>query len=214
MTQLIIEYLLEGHRRGYNFTAPEKAQRETLYDDATLKAVWRASMPRGNGWSADRFVGARSIKAFTLPHEMLAVSEVIVTDMSDENGRRGIRRAAVDVMNPALYAHHISSRLAGYPTDTLAKTALLYETMHKATPRLKKDQPLLVAYPYTTAREWWPIEALMLQLALDPPRRLNKHPRPLTFTTLALDYRGEAQMVALPAESAASINDLPVVYLQ
>lgn len=214
MSQLIIEYVLEGHRRGYNFTAPPERQRETLYSAEVLKAIWRTAMPRGQGWGADGYVGARSIKGFALPDGRVAVSTVTVTDMSDENGRRGIRRAAVDVMTPAVFGHNMASRLASYPDQITRAATTLYEQVSKAIPRRKKGQSVVLSYPFNEARAWWLVEAVVLQLVQNPPHRLRpKDDRPVMFTTLALDHRDGADVIALPTDRAATVEDVPVIDL-
>jgi hypothetical protein len=194
MSSLVIEYVFEGHRRGYNFTSPTKA-----YDEETLRAIWRGAMPRGRGWGAPQYTGARSIKAFPLPGRQIAVSEVIVTGEQDENGRRGIRRALVDVMRPPVYGHHLTSRLAGYPDDARAAAADLYEHSRRSMPRLRYDAPLVVSFPFTTGMAWQVVEALVLMLVSSPTGSLRRQPPPLTFTTLALDPRDGSKIVALPA---------------
>lgn len=203
--QLTIDYVFEGHRRGYNFTGPTAP-----HDDETIKSVWRHAMPRGQGWAA--YTGARSIKGFALPFDQTAVAEVTVTDKEDENGRRGIRRAVVDVMTPVVYGHHLRSRLAGYPAATLAAAQAHYETVARRMPKLKKDTPFVLAYPFTTVQNWWVVEALIFKLLLTPVKRMEKWSA-FTFTTLALDYREESQIVALPADRAESINAVPVLAL-
>jgi hypothetical protein len=194
MSRLVIEYVFEGHRRGYNFTSPTAA-----FDEETLRAIWRKAMPRGHGWGAPQYTGARSIKAFPLPGGQMAVSEVTVTGEQDENGRRGIRRALVDVMRPAVYNHHLTSRLAGYSEDVRAAAADLYERSRRSMPRLKRDTPLVVSFPFTTGNAWQVVEALVLMLAAAPTGSLRGGPHPLTFTTLALDPHDGSKIVALPA---------------
>jgi len=213
MSELVIEYVLEGHKRGYNFTAPPQRQREALYSTEVLRAIWRTAMPRGQGWGADGYIGARSVKAFTLPDDRVAVADVVVTDMHDENGRQGIRRAAVDVMTPPVFDLHLRSRLASYPAPVRAQAATWHDRVSKAMPRLKKTQSLILSYPYTDARGWWPVEALVLMLIQNPPRRLQRKDAPLAFTTLALDHRDGAHLIAMPADRAAAVSDMPVLDL-
>ena len=106
---LVIEYVLEGHQRGYNFTSSTQG-----YSDDDLKTIWRNAMPRGQGWSA--FVGARSLKCFPLDEHGLRVvaCETVVTDMIDENGRGGIRRATIQVMARADYLTYLDRRFARF----------------------------------------------------------------------------------------------------
>ena len=79
MKQLILEYVLEGHKRGYNFTSSTQG-----FHDDVLKSIWRKAMPRGQGWNAAVYAGARSLKSFWLEDGRMAMSETVVTDMRDE----------------------------------------------------------------------------------------------------------------------------------
>ena len=206
MSRLVIEYILEGQQRGYNFTTPTQQ-----YDEATLKMIWRQAMPRGQGWNAALYAQARSIKCFPLDTGEVAVSEVTVTDQEDENGRRGIRRAVVDVLSPALFAHHLTSRREGYPASVRRAAAEMYAQVIRTFPKLKKNQPLILLHPFTTPQAWWAMEALVLQLALTPPTRLQRDARLVPFTTLALSYHNEARIIALPSSEATQEINVPVL---
>ena len=86
--QLVIDYVLEGHQRGYNFTSSTDG-----YSDAELKLIWRRAMPRGQGWS--QYIGARSLKCFPLDGQRrAAVCETVVTAQRDEHGRGGNEKHA------------------------------------------------------------------------------------------------------------------------
>lgn len=208
MNRLIIEYVFEGHKRGYNITSPTDD-----FDDATLKAVWRSAMPRGQGWGTDSYIGSRSIKCFPLPDDMLAVSEVTVTDLADEGGRRGIRRAVVDIMSPRVLAHHIESRLSGYPPEVQSRSDKLHRACAKRMPRLKKAQPLVLLADFTSRQGWWIFEALVLKLAIHPVGPLRRWETSISFTTLALDYRNESRIVALPGDQRQRTADINVLDL-
>lgn len=207
MNRLVIEYVFEGHRRGYNFTSSTAG-----FSDDVLKAVWRGAMPRGQGWGKPAFSGARSIKCFQLPDARIAVSEVTVTDLEDEHGRRGIRHAVVDIMPPRVFGHHLESRLAGYPAGIRTETRTLYAKISKRLPRQKKDAPLVLAHPYSNSNDWWVIEALVLELARQPVGWLRRVQSGIVpFTTLGLNHHDETGIVALPAEQAALITDVTVL---
>jgi hypothetical protein len=208
MTRLTIEYLLNGHRRGYNFTSATNG-----FDDQTLRVIWRNVMPRGQGWGSPIYNGARSLKCFPLPDERLAVADVTVTDIQDENGRKGIRQAVIDVMTPQVFRHHLHSRLDGYPQPVHTEAESRYRELSRQIPKLKSDQPLIMSREFHSPQDWWIVEALVLLLFIEPPHRLRSRSESMTFTTLALDYRGESQIVALPIEKAGAIDDLPVIVL-
>jgi hypothetical protein len=204
--RLVIEYILEGHKRGYNFTSPT-----SLYDDATLKTIWRNAMPRGRGWNAPQLLGSRSIKGFMVDNGQVAVSEVTVTNMVDESGRRGIRRAVVDVMPSAVFAHHLQSRLDAYPAEVQQAMEEKAAMVSRSFPKLKKRMPLLLAFPFTSTHDWWVMEALVLRLVAAPLKQMRRWGAVIPFTTMALDYRNDSRIIALPFDQAAEGTDVPVV---
>ena len=208
MSRLVIEYVFEGHRRGYNFTSPTDG-----YDDDVLKAIWRYAMPRGQGWGAEVYGGARSIKCFALNYGEVAVSEVTVTSLEDENGRRGIRRAVVDVMSANVFAHHLRSRLDGYPAEVRMVANEKYAYVQRNFPRLKKDKSLILGHTFTTPQDWWVMEALVLKLVIKPLKQMQHWEGFVPFTTLALDYHNSSRVVALPADKTSDIAKNPVVHL-
>ncbi len=55
MVDLVLEYVLNSRRPGYNFTTPTNG-----FSDSTLKAIWQQAMPRGQGWR--HYIGAQSLK--------------------------------------------------------------------------------------------------------------------------------------------------------
>ena len=144
MSQLIIEYNLNGseRERGYQFTTSTNG-----YDPRVIKTIWRNAMPRGQGWGD--FTAARSIKTFELENGQIAVSHVTVTDLVDENGRKGIRRAEIDIMTKAAYAHHLRFRWLGYPADIKDEAKDKYIYLQKNFPKLKKQMPLILSYPFS-----------------------------------------------------------------
>lgn len=203
MTPLVIEYVLDGHMRGYNFTSNTKG-----YSDDILKLIWRSAMPRGQGWAA--YVGARSLKCFPLGDGRVAVSDVTITAQRDESGRGGIRRAEVQVLDggsfPAYLNQHLSTISSGGVSG--AKEALGFwrrqNILSKApAPRDKKTQ-LIFTRAYRDLADWSHVEALMLLLARD---YLPKWGRQIAFTTLALTHREEAPVLALPLDKVSGIKD-------
>jgi hypothetical protein len=204
---LVIEYVLEGNQRGYSITSPTHGISEDVQ-----KAIWRAAMPRGSGWAA--YEGARSVKLIMLPDDMLAVSEVTVTDQRDETGRGGIRRAVVELMTPRTYEYHLHSRWLAYPSYATFRAKALYTELSKSLPRPRKNSPLVLAYPYQSMQDWLAIEATLVMLMSDPPRVLRRLEMPIPFTSLALDHRGENPIIAMPAAHAGQISaDVVVHYI-
>ncbi len=202
MTQLVLEYLLEGHKRGYNFTTPTHG----LGED-TLRHIWRSAMPRGQGWGA--YIGAHSLKCFPLPDGRFALSAVTVTDLRDESGRAGIRRAVIDVLHEEECLARLDQHLHSYPPIIQDRLQHMPTFLHRAKitnhARFKADPQLVLAYPYDTPYAWQMTEALVLKLVLAPFGPLRSWRQPLPFTTLALDYREESALVALPQDRARKL---------
>jgi hypothetical protein len=198
MRQLVIDYVLEGHQRGYNFTSSTQG-----FHDDVLKSIWRLAMPKGQGWAG--YVGARSLKAFALEDGRLALSEVTVTDRRDEGGRGGLRHAVVSIMQPGEYQELLSARLEAYPPTlqlqidrrpTLGERARLAD---RALSRQSKIPQIICTASYQP--DSWPlIEALTVKLALSPGVFLRQRGAFIPFTSLALDYHGESWLVVLPAD--------------
>lgn len=208
MNHLVIEYVFEGHKRGYNFTTPTHA-----YDDATIKTIWKHAMPRGQGWGAETYIGSRAIKCFPLLDGRVALSETIVTDLADETGRRGIRRAVIEIFRPIALNAYFRARLATYDLNIQNVANILHNRIYHRFPN-RNNAPFILAYPYRSTLLWRVIEACMFQLMLNMPRSLQNRPMPYHFTTLALDYRDESPIVVIPTEKASQITDAPVFMLQ
>jgi len=203
MKQLVLEYVLEGHKRGYNFTSSTQG-----FHDDVLKSIWRKAMPRGQGWNAAVYAGARSLKSFWLEDGRMALSETVVTDMRDESGRGGIRRAVVSVMQPGEYVEVLRARLAEYP-ETVHR-----QTVHRLLPSPRGDKQVILSHPYNDSTGWQTVEVLLLRHALKlAAGGFIRSGRMVPFTTLALDYREEGQMVALPEEKARAVKDRNIVRL-
>lgn len=195
MTQIIIEYVLQGIRKGYNITSGADD-----LPDAVVKAIWRQAMPRGTGWSA--YTGARAIKAFALPDGGVAVSTVTVTDATDESGRTGIRRAVVDLLPAGGFERHLRQMWTNYPPQVTAIARERCADLARKLPRIKPNQTLVLTSAFQSAKNWQLIEAVILYLMLDPPRRWQHLNPPFPFTTLALDHLAENPLIAMPAERA------------
>lgn len=191
MPQLVLEYVLEGHRRGYNFTSPTGA-----LADETLKTIWRTAMPRGQGWGG--YIGARALKAFPLDGGRVAVSDVTITDMRDENGRAGIRRAVIDVLPQQDYPAYLDQRLLSYPAPVREYVQGMPTFMQRTRIARHTGQQLVLAFPFDGPYAWQMIEALIIRLALAPFGPLRRWEPVIPFTTLALDHREESRIVALP----------------
>lgn len=199
MTQLVIEYLLEGHKRGYNFTSPVHG-----FDDDTLRLIWRKAMPRGQGWGG--YIGAQSLKSFRLDDGRVAVAQVTVTDMHDENGRVGIRRAVIDVLPAEDYLPYLDQRLRSYPTLVRERVQDMPTFIQRAKianhARFKAEPQLVLAYRYDGPYAWQMIEGLVVKLVVSPFGPLRRWDSFIPITTLALDYREESTIVALPQDRA------------
>jgi hypothetical protein len=210
---LVIEYLTDGPRRGYTYTSPTAA-----YAESTLKEIWRSAMPRGQGWGDESMVGARSIKCFPLEDGRAALADVAVTAQADEHGRRGIRRAQIEVLSARDWTPHVQARLDAYPDVVRSAAAERLgfcrrtDIIAKTLPRFHRDPRLVLLHPYTGPRRWQIMEAFVLMLALEPVGLMRRWGTMIPFNTLALDYREECRMVALPNNHAARV-DIPSVTL-
>ncbi len=204
---LVIHYVMEGERRGYTFTSPPKG-----YDDAVVRAIWRNAMPRGQGWGAETYVGARSLKLFTLPDGRFALADSIVTDQQDERGRKGIRYTEIRVHPAHEYESTMRHQLATYDVrirqraqDRMTickKTNIISKTL----PRMRSTSQLVMTHKFKGVNDWQVMEAFVLTLMLDPVMPLRRWGPVIPFTTLALDYREESRVVMLPADRAGSIE--------
>lgn len=196
---IIIEYVLTGQQRGYNITSGAGRLSEPI-----SKALWRSAMPRGTGWSG--YVNAHSLKVFSLPDDQIAFCDVTVTDQQDESGRAGIRRAEVSLVTPNQYTRTLEARLAEYPTALTRIAEDRHATLSRQLPRFKRDASILLTHPYQSAERWGLVEAVMLLLALKPPKAWRGQQQPIPFTTLALDHRGDNPLIALPSSVALQLE--------
>ncbi len=212
MPPLVIEYVLEGYRRGYNFTSPTAG-----YADDLLKTIWRRAMPRGQGWGAAEFVGARSLKCFPVSGDRMVLSEATVTAQRDEHGRAGIRRAVVSVLTPLACVEALREQLRVYPPSVLAaierKPSLgeWKRIVDQALPKLYGDGQLVFSGLFTGRESWQVLEATVLKVAISRVGTLAHSGRLIPFTTLALDYHDESRLVGIPAQNLPESADIPVI---
>ena len=210
--KLTIEYRLEGRHPGYQFTGPT----DPAIDKRTRKAVWQNAIPRGQGWRDARYAHARTLKVFDAGPGQMAASVVHVTDMTDEMGRGGIRRAKVTLMDDSVYHSFVRETYKLYP-ETIRRAAedrLMSTVWRRVLDKalLRAREQIVLAYPYRNAEDWKLVEALVLRLVSAPGVRWVEGwgTRP-TFTTLSLDWREEGRVVALPLERARSVRGVPVI---
>ncbi|MEZ4670825.1 MAG: hypothetical protein R3E39_23210 [Anaerolineae bacterium] len=201
MRQLTIQYVHEGHKRGYNYTSPTNG-----FNDDTLKTVWRTAMPRGQGWGAAIYNGAESLKTFPLPDGRIALAQVTVTGERDEDGRGGIRRAVVDIMQPGEYLDALRARLMRYPTLIQSVVNREHGFGRRRIPRVRGEKQVLLSHPYADANRWQLVEATILVEAVEHLERRWLSGKYFSFTTLALDYREESQVVVLPELRAQELK--------
>lgn len=200
MRQLVLEYVFEGHKRGYNITSPTNG-----FNDDTLKTVWRNAMPRGQGWGADVYTDSRSLKSFPLPDGRLALADVNVTGLRDESGRGGIRKAVVEIMQPGEYLDALRVRFSKYSPDVQQEAARKPGFGRRRIPKVQGDSQEVLTYPYKTAATWQFVEALILNEAIELMDRRWLGSKYVSFTTLALEYRDESQITVLPE---SRVNEL------
>lgn len=201
MRQLVLEYVFEGHKRGYNITSPTNG-----FNDDTLKTVWRSAMPRGQGWGAPVYETAHSLKSFSLPDGRIALADVNVTGLRDESGRGGIRKAVVDIMQPGEYLDALRMRLTHYPQSIQIEANRKPGFGRRRIPKVQGDSQTVLSHPYKTADAWQLIEALILVEAIELLDRRWLGSKYFSFTTLALEYRDESQLVVLPESRATELQ--------
>jgi hypothetical protein len=204
--RLVIDYILDGQDRGYRFITPTDHLNPEI-----VRTIWRNAMPRGQGWGTAVYVGARSLKCIPLDLYRVAVSDVTVTGRRDELGRQGLRRAEITLMTTAEYADYLEALWAQQPValreyaERRFGMRLWRRLADAALPRMSTASQIVLTYPYTGVESWRVVEACVLKLALT--QRARPQDLPVTpFTTLALDYRDESSVVALPLEKAGEIK--------
>ncbi len=225
---LHIDYVLEGGRRGYQFTEPTRD-----LDPALVKAIWQGAMPRGSAWGDAAYVGAVSLKSFPVDDRHMAACEVTITDQADELGRRGIRKAIIHLLTLDEHAAYLRERLAAIPEEIVqhAEKRLYsrewellfrkYSDLHQ--PRTLIKPQTVLAHDYTPAN-WRFVEACILLLVtratlltnlIEITPKLNPFAdRALSFTTLALDPRGEGRIVAVPVDRVKALGGVPYIDLR
>lgn len=202
MADLILEYVLDGQRPGYAFQQPTDG-----FSQATLDAIWRGAMPRGQGWGDESLHGAVSLKTFRVDEQWMALSRVTVTDQADELGRRGIRRAKIDLVPRTAYQARLHDQLDTLPAEArLAAGERLGDYLWKRIldkALLRARRQVVLVHPYVGVTAWQVVEALILRIVTSPGLQLLEGWGPLTtFTTLACDWREESQVVGLPRDAA------------
>ena len=225
MRNLTIDYVLDGRRRGYTFTTPTDG-----IDADSHKTIWRNAMPRGQGWGANGYVGARSLKCFALPNGEVALSDTVVTDLQDEVGRSGIRRTTIDLMTVGAHMDELKRRLAAVPPSLVIRaearlTSREWQLLFRKNREAKRPKSMIkpqtiLAYPYHNS-DWRFVEACILLLAtrstlltnlIEMSPKVNPFAdRVLSFTTLALDYQEEGRIVAIPLEKAREFEGIPFI---
>src|SRR5690606_35321416 len=185
-------------------------------DERTQAAVWRQAMPRGQGWGADAFAGAQSLKCFPIDGGRMAVSSVTVTDESDELGRRGIRRAGVSIVPARAYRGYGQARRDARPREVreaAGEQFVGYRWQRIVDRALLRGRRVVRTAPYTGPASWQYVEALVLRLVTSPGIRLFEGWGPLTpFTTLALDWRDEGQIVGVPRNYLDGARGVSVIH--
>jgi hypothetical protein len=215
MPSLVIEYALDGREPGYRFAASPDG-----LDEQARRVIWRHAMPRGQGWGADRYAGARALKCFWVDERRIALSTVTVTDQRDEMGRGGIRRAEIDVLPAGQVGAALDERLRGCPAaihDAARSRLSVYmwkRLLSRIVPHLRARRQVLLAHPYHSAAAWQVMEVLVLRIVTSRTiRALEGWGAAQPFTTLALDWREETGIVALPLERARESRGAAVIVI-
>lgn len=214
MSSLVIEYQLDTKQPGYAFRPPTNG-----YHDALLKAIWRQAMPRGHGWGAGIYENARTFKCFPAMDGLVAISETTVTDQQDEHGRRGIRRAEINLVPSNDISGYLRACLDTYPDQIRAAAHAKLtvgrwgRVVESALPRLTRPKTQIVlAYPYAGPETWEVVEVIVLLLANAwLLRAIPGWGQNFSFTTLALTNEDESRIVAVPLDKARQMQNVPVI---
>jgi hypothetical protein len=164
--------------------------------------------------------GARSLKAFTLENGQVVLSEITVTEQQDEHGRRGIRRAVIHVAPAPECLELLQSRLNAYPDEiqaSIEKKPTLGQwkkLVDESLPKLRRDAQVVLARPYTSAQDWQIVEAFMLKVVTVRALPMKRWGKVIPFTTLALDYRDESKVVALPSQHLHDTDEIPLLHIR
>jgi hypothetical protein len=116
-------------------------------------------------------------------------------------------------MQPGEYLDHLRARLAQYPAAVRAEASRKSGFGQRRLPAIKGDSQVVCSYPYTSTQSWLRIEALVIATACDYLDRRWLGGKVVPFTTLALDYREESQLVVLPEQRARQISKLHITHL-
>lgn len=215
MEPLVIDYRLDGTRPGYQFTTPTGHLR-----DDVLRHVWRHAMPRGQGWGANGFIGARSLKCFPLPDGRVAASVTRVTDRVDEMQRQGIRRAEITLMSRNAYQPFLETLAGEYPeaaqfaAGEQFSSVLWKRLLDRIIPSLRSRRQVVLTHNFRDEGSWQAVEVILLKLVTSRAvRLLEGWSADISFTTLALDWREESRIVALPASHNRSLNGVTAIHL-
>lgn len=211
MTHLVIDYRLEGKRPGYGWVGSTEG-----FDEQVLNKVWRGALPRGKGWGEARLVGARSTKGFRVDPRIMALSDAVVTDREDEGGRRGIRKAAIELVPQWRYTEHLQGRLAELPAAAAERKLTLtrwLRVIERLLPKLnRKRSQVVLSHPYESPEQWRTVEALVYTLASSGMVK-TVWGGLVSFTTLALTNQAETRIVAVPHAFRSQVRGVPVIDL-
>ena len=89
-------------KRGYHCTA-----HSPNLDETTIQTLEQMALPFGSAWQL--YIGARSIKAFPLQNEQMAISYTGVTDRQDDYGRPGVLISKCLVVNFEQFTYLVSN---------------------------------------------------------------------------------------------------------
>ncbi|MCC6905860.1 MAG: hypothetical protein IT326_08470, partial [Anaerolineae bacterium] len=176
---------------------------------------------RGQGWGMDGYTGASALKVFHVGASLLAFSGVAVTDQVDEQGRRGIRRAEIDLFPVSQYTARLSQRLWRLPAQARIAAerhmtrAWWNVLLDRLIPRPGVARQVILTCPFTSPARWQMVEAIVLMVALSRGiQMIEGWSAAPSLTTLALDYHEESQIVAVPQQALGRIRGVSPIHIQ
>jgi len=210
MRKLEIRYKLDGDKKGFNFEEFEGVEE---FEESELKQIWHKAMPGGYGWSNDAYIGSKSLKCFSLDNGEVVISELTNTTQIDEAGRQGIRETDITVRTLDQHKDWLRHSLNRFSENTRSEAKakikkLRWKLIFRKIfwgwsiniPFLRKSQ-VIFAFPYSHDK-WDLVECCALQLITNFNYLVAKNEEIITFTTLTLNPREEAHIIALPLEIA------------
>jgi len=85
------------------------------------------------------------------------------------------------------------------------------QIINRSLPKMKGSPQVIISRPYQGIGDWQIVEALVIKLALSRTGPMRRWGKIIPFTTLALDFHDESNLVALPKQQiSAGISTIEI----